>query len=64
VKVEVLPSKVTDLNIQEAVETLAHLAWHEAVEKAEEILPILVTDESKVITGAINIKRYLEEMTR
>jgi hypothetical protein len=40
-------------------ETLAHLAWHEQVSVAETTLPILILDDSTVMTGAINIKNYL-----
>ena len=41
-------------------DALGHLAWHEGVKEAETKLPILVTDESELITGAIQIKRYLK----
>ncbi len=38
---------------------LAHLAWHELVERAKKELPILVLDDNTAISGAIPIKRYL-----
>ncbi len=40
-------------------EALAHLAWHELVEKAKKELPILVLNDNSAITGAIPIKKYL-----
>lgn len=52
----------------DTVEGLARLAWFELVTLAETALPILlVTDEydkeEERITGAINIKKYLEGIT-
>lgn len=44
------------------VESLAHLAWHELVSVAETSLPILVIDDMSSITGAINIKNYLQKL--
>jgi glutaredoxin 2 len=40
-------------------DALAHLAWHELVETAQKVLPILVLDDSSAILGAIPIKKYL-----
>ena len=41
---------------------LAELAYYECVELAERELPILVTEDSQIFTGAINIKNYLRDM--
>lgn len=38
---------------------LAHLAWHELVETAESVLPILVLDDSSHLAGQLRIERYL-----
>jgi hypothetical protein len=38
---------------------LAHLAWNELVETAEKSLPILVLNDSSVITDAMEIRGYL-----
>jgi hypothetical protein len=41
-------------------EALAELAFHGCVELAEKELPILVTEDSQVIPGAIPIKKFLQ----
>lgn len=41
-------------------ERWAALSWHEAVQKAETGLPMLVLDNGTIITGAIQIKNILE----
>lgn len=41
-------------------EGLAELAYHELVTIAEKQLPILVTPEGKVVTGAIKINKELQ----
>ncbi|MBU0517229.1 MAG: hypothetical protein KJ621_20940 [Proteobacteria bacterium] len=38
---------------------LAHLAWHELVETAEQVLPILVLDDSSHLAGQLRIERFL-----
>ncbi len=43
-------------------DALAHLAWHGLVTVAERNLPILVLDDNRYLTGAIRIRRYLEEL--
>ncbi|GAB4247628.1 MULTISPECIES: hypothetical protein [Deferrisoma] len=43
-------------------DALAHLAWHGLVNVAERSLPILVLDDSSYLTGAVRIRKYLEEM--
>ncbi len=43
-------------------DALAHLAWHGLVTVAERSLPILVLDDSRYLTGAIRIRRYLQEI--
>lgn len=43
-------------------EALAELAYYGCVELAEKELPILVTDDSKVFSGAIPIKKFLREL--
>ena len=40
-------------------DSLAHLAWHELVNSAETLLPILVLDDDSSMTGAIHIRNYL-----
>jgi len=40
-------------------EALAHLAWHELVETAENTLPILVLNDSSTISDTGGIKCYL-----
>jgi hypothetical protein len=42
-------------------DALAHLAWHELVNAAEQELPILVLDDMSHISGAIKIKGYLKQ---
>ena len=44
-------------------EALAELAFCGCVELAEKELPILVTDDSQVFSGAIPIKKYLRGLT-
>lgn len=55
--------KALGINIEiltpENVDALAHLAWHEQVNTAETTLPILILDDCSAVTGAINIKNYL-----
>ena len=41
-------------------EGLAELAYHELVGVAEKQLPILLTEEGKVVTGAIRINRAIQ----
>ena len=41
---------------------LAELAFHGCVELAEKELPILVTDDSRIYSGAIPIKKYLKKL--
>ena len=43
-------------------DALAHLAWHGLVTVAERSLPILVLDDSRYLTGAVRIRKYLQEM--
>lgn len=43
-------------------EALAHLAWHELVDKAEKSLPILVLNDSTAVTDVKQIKQALEDM--
>jgi hypothetical protein len=50
---------VTSMDIQ-TVDGLAELAYHELVTVAEKQLPILVTPEGKVVTGAIRINKELK----
>ncbi len=40
-------------------ESLAMLAYFECVTLSEKQLPILVSDESEIITGAAHIRRFL-----
>ena len=40
-------------------QALAHLAWHELVEAAQSVLPILVLDDSSHLAGQLRIERYL-----
>lgn len=40
-------------------DALAHLAWHELVEAAENSLPILVLNDSSAIIDTGKIKSYL-----
>lgn len=42
-------------------ESLAMLAYFECITLSEKQLPILVSDESEVITGAAHIRRFLLE---
>ncbi len=60
---EAVDLKDLGVNIEELTssnpDSLAHLAWHELVSKAEISLPILVLDDSSTMTGAINIKNFL-----
>jgi hypothetical protein len=42
-------------------EALALLAYYECVALSEKQLPILVSDAREVITGPLNITRYLQE---
>ena len=51
--------KIEELNPDNS-HALAHLAWHELVDKAKKELPILVLDDNSAITGAIPIKKYLK----
>ena len=44
-------------------EALAELAFCGCVELAERELPILVTDDSQVFSGAIPIKKFLRGLT-
>jgi len=46
---------------QDDPEALALLAYYECVQLSEKKLPILVSDSSEVITGAVNIKKFLKE---
>jgi hypothetical protein len=41
---------------------LAHLAWHELVETAQRVLPILVLDDSSHLDGQLRIERYLRQL--
>ncbi len=41
-------------------EGLAELAYHELVGVAEKQLPILLTSEGKIVTGAIKISREIK----
>jgi glutaredoxin len=41
---------------------LAHLAWHELVETAQQVLPILVLDDSSHLAGQLRIERYLKSL--
>ncbi len=41
---------------------LAELAFHECVELAERELPILISDDKKVYSGAIPIKKFLRQL--
>ena len=50
---------VESVDIQ-TVDGLAELAYHELVAVAEKQLPILVTPEGKVVTGAIKINKELQ----
>lgn len=64
VKIEVLPDKITlDTDIARYVESVAHAAYHEIIGTAEKMLPILVVNDTKIITGAIKIKNYLMQAT-
>lgn len=45
---------------QENIEALAMLAYYECVSLSEKQLPILVSNDREVITGAAHIRRYLE----
>ena len=46
---------------REDPEALALLAYYECVTLSEKKLPILVSDSEEVITGAVNISKYLKE---
>ena len=50
--------KVDAFDIMTA-EGLAELAYHELVGEAEKQLPILVTRDGKIVTGAIRINREI-----
>ena len=43
-------------------DALAHLAWHELVEIAQQVLPILVLDDSSHLAGQLRIERYLNSL--
>jgi hypothetical protein len=45
---------------EEDPEALALLAYYECVSLSEKQLPILVSDDKEVITGAAHIRKYLE----
>jgi len=59
-KLDQLGVKVEQLS-EDNPAALAHLAWHELVEKARKELPILVLDDMSSISGAVPIKRYLQK---
>lgn len=63
-KVEI--SRLRDLLVMQLdgdnPEALAMLAYHECVTLAEKKLPILVSDDNEVITGALKIKNHLEAL--
>ena len=65
VKSKVNLENIKDLNVmmlnEENPEALAMLAYFECVSLSEKKLPILVSDGGKVITGAVQIRNYLEE---
>jgi hypothetical protein len=44
----------------ENAEALAMLAYYECVTLAEKKLPILVSDDEEVITGAVQIRNHLQ----
>jgi len=58
---------LSSFGIKEAVlsdtnaDALADLAFYELVEAAEKMLPILVTDDEKKISGAVPISRFLKQ---
>jgi hypothetical protein len=58
-------SRMPDLQVMrldgENAEALTMLAYFECVGLSERKLPILVSDEGQVITGAVPVKNYLEE---
>ena len=54
VKVEVLSS--------DNYEALADLAWYELVGVAETTMPILILDDETPMTGAVRIKKYLQDI--
>lgn len=47
---------------EEDPEALALLAYYECVSLSEKQLPILVSDDREVITGAAHIRKYLESL--
>ena len=65
VKSKVDLDNVTDLSVlslsKDDPEALAMLAYFECVTLSEKKLPILVSDDGSVITGAIQIKNHLEQ---
>jgi hypothetical protein len=65
VKSKIDLKNIKDLNVMrldgENPEALAMLAYFECVSLSEKKLPILVSDAGKVITGAVQIRNYLDE---
>ncbi len=63
VKKHVNLEKIKELEVMqldhENVEALAMLAYYECVSLSEKKLPILVSDNSEIITGASQITTYL-----
>ncbi len=63
VKANVDLGSMKDLTVmtlnREDPEALALLAYYECVSLSEKKLPILVSDSEDVITGAVNIRKYL-----
>ncbi len=64
VKSKVDLSSLQDLRVVELdgedPEALAMLAYYECVSLSEKQLPILVSDDREIITGAGHIRKYLE----
>ncbi len=54
---------VREVSLTDDPAALAELAFHECVELAERELPILISDDKKVYSGAIPIKRHLCEIS-
>ena len=65
IKSKVDLSRIPDVQVMkldgENAEALAMLAYFECVSLSEKKLPILVSDDGHVITGAVPIRNYLEE---
>lgn len=48
---------------EDDAEALALLAYYECVSLSEKQLPILVSEDKEIITGAAHIRKYLEKLT-